>query len=329
MEEVEDDDDISILHIFEKYLNDYEPTVGCIESDVVDEFPGVNQFAFAEELISDTTSETNQTVYKTASHNTYDTKQTVDSTASFSRVSDIDCCPVNTSDNSNNNRVTVSEQTTSYHTKTGSFKRVATSQDHTIEVNDRNNDKKKALTSSTISNERLTQLMTFPTLFQDCINSADLHRLRLLMVEYCIENLSFQPPGLPTPLIGHENIIAYYRLLLFDYMTDLVVLSKPCKRYKRIISCEASLIGSFQPSNGYTPSYPDHINSFKSSDLDPIITQANMLKYQQLEAQNKPIVIKLKYYKHIILNKELTAIEKIITFPRGLEVEEYIPKNQA
>ena len=54
-----------------------------------------------------------------------------------------------------------------------------------------------------------------------------------------------------------------------------------------------------------------------------------MLKYQQLEAQNKPIVIKLKYYKHIILNKELTAIEKIITFPRGLEVEEYIPKNQA
>ena len=311
MEEVEDDDDISILHIFEKYLNEYESSsIGCSDSDVVDELPGVNPFAFAEDLSSD---------------NSCETKQAVDNTSTFSRVSDVECCPASSNSASTNFITPLPVQTVSYNAKTGSCKRVAASQDHNIEMSD----KKKALTSSTISNERLTQLMTFPTLFQDCINSADLHRLRFLMVEYCTEDLSFQPPGLPTPIIGHENIIAYYRLLLYQYMTDLVVLSKPCKRYKRIISCEASLIGSFQPSNGYTPSYPDHINSFKSSDLDPIITQANMLKYQQLEAQNKPIVIKLKYYKHIILNKQLTAIEKIITFPRGLEVEEYIPKNQA
>ena len=277
---------------------------------MIEQLPGVNQFAFAEDL---------------GYNNTGESKKVVDNTASSSRVCGVDCCSASSTSASNSFVTPLPVQTVSYNTKTGSCKRVAASQDHNIEIND----KKKALISSTISNERLTQLMTFPTLFQDCINSADLHRLRLLMVEYCTEDLSFQPPGLPTPITGHENIIAYYRLLLYQYMTDLVIFSKPCKRYKRIISCEASLIGSFQPSNGYTSSYPDHINSFKSSDLDPIITQANMLKYQQLEAQNKPIVIKLKYYKHVILNKELTAIEKIITFPRGLEVEEYIPKNQA
>ena len=111
-------------------------------------------------------------------------------------------------------------------------------------------------------------------------------------------------------------------------MPDMVILTKETKRYKRIISCLVSLIGSFHPELG-SARYPDYINSFKTPETDPIITQANMLKYQQLEAQNKPIVIKLKYYKHIILNKELTHIEKIIGFPRGLDIEEYIPKNRA
>ena len=134
-----DEDDISILHIFEKYLDDFESN-DFENIDVIDELPGV---------------------------------YTASSLADF-------YVPVNNSCEANQ---VVTDQSTSGQSNTGNIcpcKRVAT-----ITENE-GPDKKKV-----ISNERLTQLMSFSRLFQDCLNSADIDQLRSLMAEYCLENLSF------------------------------------------------------------------------------------------------------------------------------------------
>lgn len=162
-----------------------------------------------------------------------------------------------------------------------------------------------------ILSDRVTYLLKFPQLYQEALNSGDSNKLVLLFTDCCTPNFTFQPPSLGE-VVGAEGTANYF-FSLFCSMPDLVFSHTPTKRFKRVISCKVH-------TDGTMCNMDDSVNPFKSPLSDPLLTRELHDKYAELKATGQPIYLRSTHAMHLILNVEMTHIEKIIHYRRGIDI---------
>ena len=189
---------------------------------------------------------------------------------------------------------------------------ITTNNKHTNNTTDEiNTFKRFKEENNQILSDRVTYLLKFPQLYQEALNSGDSNKLVLLFTDCCTPNFTFQPPSLGE-VVGVEGTANYF-WTLFVSMPDLVFSHTPTKRFKRVISCKVH-------TDGTMCNMVDSVNPFKSPLSDPLLTRELHDKYTELKATGQPIYLRSTHAMHLILNVEMTHIEKIIHYRRGINI---------
>ena len=167
-----------------------------------------------------------------------------------------------------------------------------------------------------ILSNRVTHLMKFPYYLQNAINSGDMSQLGALLSDCCTETVTLQPPNIEE-IVG-INEIMNYMYLLYRLYPDLITSYQPIKRYRRVMFCDGCTDGtmlSLPESYELPPRYDDlRAESFLSSKQGK--------KYLELKALGKPIFIRSYLSLHLILNSEMTHIEKIMYYRKAILVSD-------
>ena len=163
--------------------------------------------------------------------------------------------------------------------------------------------------------QRIKHLMKFPQRQQQVLNSGNSdEELEALFTDCCTENVVLEPPSSKFPrIVGRANAVKFVAGF-YRSMPDLLIICEACKRYKRVITSKTFADGTFIGGLENNP--------FKTDKRDPLISDEAYAKYNQLEAEGKPMLMRSKNYMYMVLNKEMTHIEKIITVNIGREVYE-------
>ena len=159
---------------------------------------------------------------------------------------------------------------------------------------------------------RLNHLMRFPERLQLAVNAGNFDLPRRLFADACVSNVEITAPVGPK-IEGITDAVAFLSNLYMS-MPDLVIVCKPSKRYHRVLFsklyADGTLLGG--PFAAYNP--------FTTGKVDPLIPAATYEKYRQLESEGRPVLMRSKNYLHMILNREMTHIEKIIVANRSREL---------
>ena len=159
---------------------------------------------------------------------------------------------------------------------------------------------------------RLNHLMRFPERLQLAVNAGNFDLPRRLFADACVSNVEITAPVGPK-IQGITDAVAFLSNLYMS-MPDLVIVCKPSKRYHRVLFsklyADGTLLGG--PFAAYNP--------FTTGKVDPLIPAATYEKYRLLESEGRPVLMRSKNYLHMILNKEMTHIEKIIVANRSREL---------
>ena len=164
---------------------------------------------------------------------------------------------------------------------------------------------------------RLQHLMSFPERHQAAINAGNLTLLRKIFEEDCTEDLLLQPASV-LEFYGREQAIQYI-LSVCHAVPDLVILYTPCKRINRVISTKVYSEGTRISKETVS----DRYNPFKNKYTDPLLTTDTINKYTNIEENNKILTFKSISYMHLIINKDMNYIEKIILSRKSMIVDEY------
>ena len=165
--------------------------------------------------------------------------------------------------------------------------------------------------------DRVAYLMKFPLFFQQAINSSDVEKLHDLCMDCCTQDLIVQPPTI-SEMTGIHASLDYF-LSINKVLPDLVLKHRATKRYKRMISCKFCLDGTFFDGQ---EEFPDKYNIFTQGPIDPLVTPEMRAMYQSYKAAGRPMHIRSHSTMFMILNNEMTRIEKIIFYRRGLTVSD-------
>ena len=168
---------------------------------------------------------------------------------------------------------------------------------------------------------RIKFLVRSPKLWEICLNSGDLVKLKCLMndilTEDCIQHIITSPPTL-----GRDKVYESTCLIL-KYSPDFYVLFSNMKRLKRrVITFNGNSFGTlpFLDSDEKCST----IWNFYGTSLESLdeFHKLQKQKYDLLRSQNKVIKFERKATWYLILNREGNQICKIMTKTVSLEVFE-------
>ena len=160
---------------------------------------------------------------------------------------------------------------------------------------------------TTYNNARINHLMRFSESLQLALNAGNFDLSRRLFTDACMGNVELTTPTGPR-VEGIVNAINYLENM-YNTMPDMVLVIKPAKRYHRVLFsklyADGTLMGTHLTS---APTMP--------TQLPPAIYE----QYKYLASAGKPILIRSKSYLYIVLNKDMTHIERFVVVNRSREL---------
>ena len=159
---------------------------------------------------------------------------------------------------------------------------------------------------TTYNNARINHLMRFNESLQLALNAGNFDLSRRLFTDACMSNVELTTPTGPR-VEGIVNAIDYLESM-YNTMPDMVLVIKPAKRYHRVLFSKLYADGTLMGTLPSTQSVP--------TQLPPAIYE----QYKYLSSAGKPILIRSKCYLYIVLNKDLTHIERIVVVNRSREL---------
>jgi hypothetical protein len=170
-----------------------------------------------------------------------------------------------------------------------------------------------------VSENRLAFLLQVPHLIGDALNSGNEMAIRAVIENSCLENCLFKTTALQKEVVGRHHIIQMY-LAILSSIPDVISMVKAPALDHRVISVKTNFYGTKIPSTDDSGSfYWDYLKHGK--DGQNKFPDAHMLNQQMLSA-GKKVSFFSKSYMYLIMNSEMTAIEKFICFTRSVKVFE-------
>lgn len=163
--------------------------------------------------------------------------------------------------------------------------------------------------------KRLKHLLEVPFLLAKFINSGDEEGLKTLIHDVCIENCRCKSPSLAMELIGRDYIIEHFAALTRSF-PDYVMQFKPPTVRQRTISAALSSCGTRVLVDPKSYLF-DHLKYGRAESVS--FTRARKL-VEAIESSGKRASFKAKSLLHLIVNKEMTHIERWVSLRKSMEI---------
>ncbi len=166
--------------------------------------------------------------------------------------------------------------------------------------------------------QRLAYLIQLPMLITQAVNSADMQKLSKIVDSAFLPNCAVRSNALPADISGREHVVEFYTAIN-RMIPDFILRILPPTINHRVITARM-----FADGTSYKKDDPsDYLfNHLKHRQNDGGQFQEASEKRISLIEQGKPVGFKSKALMHLILNEEMTHVEKFVNISKEVEISE-------
>jgi hypothetical protein len=162
---------------------------------------------------------------------------------------------------------------------------------------------------------RVRDLVSFPAKLSRYLNSGDDERLKGLIYDACTEDCKFKTPAMPKEVKGRDVIVECF-LALSRSIPDYIMQFRAPSTLKRVIMASFESSGTRVVHDAAEYLF-DHLQYGRNDNVSFVRAQQLV---QAIEASGKHAFFRGKSVMHLIVNEEMTHIEKIIVIRKSIAV---------
>jgi hypothetical protein len=162
---------------------------------------------------------------------------------------------------------------------------------------------------------RLAYLIRSPLIISKLINSGDLVGLKELIEDICLPECSLKTSATQVELVGREYVIKFF-IALNQGIPDYVAMTTSTTLNFRVVSALVRSFGTKVITTSEDSLY-DHMKHGQPKEKAFVEAKE---KYEHLVREGKPVAFSSKSFLHLILNKEMTHVEKFVVARKSLKI---------
>lgn len=178
--------------------------------------------------------------------------------------------------------------------------------------------KRFAMNHNSDDTSRMSFCTKLPIYITEFVNSGDEESIKQLIQEAFLPDCKMKTSALARDLVGRQYVQDFLLALIQDFPDFIMVALRP-EVNARVVTTYLSCYGTRVKSSPYQYLY-DHLK-FGRDESGTFVKQS--YDYRSLLKEGKPIGFKQDTVMHLIMNKELTHVEKFVTQRRLVNVFEY------
>lgn len=163
--------------------------------------------------------------------------------------------------------------------------------------------------------KRIKYLIQVPSLVAKYVNSGDDERLKALIYDVCVEDCRCKSSSMSAELVGRDYILEHFGSLTRS-CPDYVMQYKPPTVHRRTISAALSSCGTRVIADPKSYLF-DHLKYGRTDNVAFVRARKLM---EAIEASGKRAAFKAKSIVHLVVNKEMTHIERWIALRKSVEI---------
>lgn len=163
--------------------------------------------------------------------------------------------------------------------------------------------------------QRVRSLINFPADLSRYLNSGDETKMRELIFDKCCEDCKFKTAAMPKEAVGREVIVECF-LALTRSMPDYIMQFRTPTTHKRVIMASFESSGTRVVHDAAEHLF-DHLQYGRDDNVSFVRAQQLV---RVIEASGKRACFRGKSVMHLIVNNDMTHIEKIIIIRKSIVV---------
>ena len=189
-----------------------------------------------------------------------------------------------------------------------------TSSENKLPATTLTNLKPPTITSFQLRREpRSKYLLRFPKLFQEFMNSGNLHNLKILFDDVLSSDVMILTQVNP-PVVGRDKVFASQCSMLRNVPDCYVVFSKVTRPKRQLMTMASNNFGTFPYANTNDPTRKSwNLFEFTPEEKLDEHHKIQKQKYDTLKSQNKDIKIERRVTWYLLLSADYRCITKIMT----------------